>query len=477
MLWVRIIIIGALTLLSLTARAEGKEKCGPYDGVDLTNDPELLGRILSAHREWLAGSRRCEYDPYSCMASLCRANLSEANLQNANLSKADLAGANLSKADLSSADLSGTFLESADLSNAGLQWANLSGADLVGANLSEAILRVTDLNEAVLRDADLSKADLRSANLSGANLGGAILSDANLWGAILIDANLGGANLSKANLFSADLRRAHLEDVDLSEADLRNVDLSEAKLLAVDLTNARVANAELWGAQYEPTTAPAKGHLSGITGLRDVWFQKGEQGGLVLLRAALKDVGLRELEREATFAIERGKTSHAPPLEKWLRRVFFEWTSGYGLHYGRPIAILLILIPVFAIAYAIPISTVPKHANGRSGIYYVVLDGGMAVNKRDESEGVVSFFDKPFGGRLHAEGIRVFGYAFYFSLLSAFHIGWRDLNVGNWIARIQPREYTLRPKGWVRTVSGIQSLISIYLLALWMLTYFGRPFE
>jgi len=26
-------------------------------------------------------------------------------------------------------------------------------------------------------------------------------------------------------------------------------------------------------------------------------------------------------------------------------------------------------------------------------------------------------------------------------------------------------------------VSGIQSLLSVYLLAIWLLTYFGRPFE
>jgi hypothetical protein len=67
--------------------------------------------------------------------------------------------------------------------------------------------------------------------------------------------------------------------------------------------------------------------------------------------------------------------------------------------------------------------------------------------------------------------------ALYFSLLSAAHIGWRDLNVGSWIARIQPREYMLRATGWVRVVSGIQSLLSVYLVALWVLTYFGRPFE
>jgi hypothetical protein len=45
------------------------------------------------------------------------------------------------------------------------------------------------------------------------------------------------------------------------------------------------------------------------------------------------------------------------------------------------------------------------------------------------------------------------------------------------MARMQPREYTLRATGWVRMVSGIQSLLSVYLLALWVPTYFGRPFE
>jgi hypothetical protein len=49
--------------------------------------------------------------------------------------------------------------------------------------------------------------------------------------------------------------------------------------------------------------------------------------------------------------------------------------------------------------------------------------------------------------------------------------------VGRWIERIKREESTQRATGWVRTVSGLQSLVSFYLLALWLLTYFGRPFE
>ena len=59
----------------------------------------------------------------------------------------------------------------------------------------------------------------------------------------------------------------------------------------------------------------------------------------------------------------------------------------------------------------------------------------------------------------------------------AFHIGWRELNIGTWLSRLQPREYALRAQGLPRIISGVQSLISVYLIAIWALTYFGRPFQ
>jgi hypothetical protein len=68
-------------------------------------------------------------------------------------------------------------------------------------------------------------------------------------------------------------------------------------------------------------------------------------------------------------------------------------------------------------------------------------------------------------------------FAFYFSVLSAFNIGWRELNVGSWICRMQLNEYTLRATGLPRFLSGLQSVMSVYLLALSVMTYFGSPFE
>jgi hypothetical protein len=61
--------------------------------------------------------------------------------------------------------------------------------------------------------------------------------------------------------------------------------------------------------------------------------------------------------------------------------------------------------------------------------------------------------------------------------MSVFNIGFREFDIGRWIRLIQPREFEIRATGWLRTVSGIQSLMGVGLAALAILCYFGHPFE
>ena len=44
--------------------------------------------------------------------------------------------------------------------------------------------------------------------------------------------------------------------------------------------------------------------------------------------------------------------------------------------------------------------------------------------------------------------------AAYFSLISAVNIGFEDFTPGDWIRRLQTREYSLEAVGWVRVVAG-----------------------
>ncbi len=72
---------------------------------------------------------------------------------------------------------------------------------------------------------------------------------------------------------------------------------------------------------------------------------------------------------------------------------------------------------------------------------------------------------------------RALGTAALFSMISAFNIGFREVNLGRWIRLMQPREFDIKARGWLRVVSGLQSLASVYLLALAILSHFGTPFD
>ncbi|MCP5110105.1 MAG: pentapeptide repeat-containing protein [bacterium] len=286
----------------------------------------------------------------------------------------------------------------------------------------------------------------------------------------------------RATRFSA----ADLGNADLSNANLSGADLGAANLIATNLSGAIFADVDLTNTIYEPLTAPAKGGLGNIEGILTIRFRdtkwnlfqqtvpvdfisNADVSGLVLLRNALKDVGLREREREATFVIERQRTRDAPRIEQWSRRVAFDWTSGYGLYPARPLWIMGGFFGLCSLIYMLHLAR-----RGTSGlkIFRVWPEGRIEGNAYTPVAA-----EKAEVEPLQVWGWAIVGYGLYFSLLSTFHFGWRDLNVGSWIARIQPRQYALRATGSMRVVSGVQSLLSIYLVALWVLTYFGRPFQ
>jgi hypothetical protein len=371
------------------------------------------------------------------------------------------------RADLSQRDLVGAKLQGEVLS-----WVNLQGAHLWGADLRGACLWGADLRGAVLSGADLQ----------GAVLFGAKLQEAYLDGAKLQGADLGKADLQKAILGGADLRRAVLDGADLQGADLRGADLQGA-----DLTQAKLA-----GAIYEPNpgklpnfwtlTDPDENNLETL-----VFYNS--PAALIELREAFKKGGMRTQERQLTYAIEHTRRLQAwkskslwEKSESLFKCVAFELPSDYGMSPGRALKILGGLIGLFALVYMVALFA----AHGHSGIWMVWLPDRVhkAEGEATPVRVTSTFFFSPLKmwaasrwRRGLARGLSVLLMGLYFSLLSAFSLGWRELNVGTWIARVQPREYVLRATGWVRTVSGIQSLLSVYLLALWVLTYFGRPFE
>lgn len=278
------------------------------------------------------------------------------------------------------------------------------------------------------------------------------------------DKSIDWRNADAINIDGAVLRNANLRGAHLRFSSLRGVHFGGTNLAGADFLGADVA-----GAWYSPdgtgksSSLPEVGGMAAVANLETIQFQ--DPAPIFALRAAFKELGYREAERKLTFAIEQRETEQAcsgadrDRVICLLRRLFMQWPTGYGMQPSHALQVILVSIMGFSILYLMALvrSSTPR-------IWRVWSKDRIA---RDCGS------DTP-------EPLQLSRYAplwaLYFSALSASQIGWKDLTIGNWIARIQPGEYTLQATAWVRTVSGLQAVTTVYLLAIWALTYFGRPF-
>ena len=406
----------------------------PYKNKKLS--AEELKKIIQDHAEWL----RIYKDDFfqhkaridNRLADLNGVDLSGVDLSGVDLSGADLSGANLMLANLSRANLGGAILMLANLSGANLMLANLSGA-----NLSVAYLKNADLTLGNLNGVDLSRADLMGANLKLAYLKLANLNRANLMLADLSGANLSGANLSKANLDGAYLSNVNLSGADLSGATMAGSNLNQA---IGDIS-----------------------FFLGTRGLSKIIILDENLTPIVDLRKRLKEAGLKDQEKSLTSLLRKKQLTTFGPRYLFETYLLGGALTDFGANPADALKLLVGLIFVFIWLYLLALARPRQMA----GIWRIrpenrlIRDVGESDREHIKWEGCWRSLRK----------------AFYFSFLSAFHFGWKELNISNWIVRIQKKEYTLQATGWVRTVSGIQSLISLYLVALFLLTYFGNLFE
>ena len=476
------------------------------DRQDLIELSEIeLSSILEKHKKWTLMNEINKEKHQNWRANLCnvrldnreldgavlfKANLANASLKNTKLNGANLHGANLNGAILINAELDGALLDGAMLNHADMKSAKLNDATLVSAKLLHVNLTKAELNRAKLMHAEFSikSSDdesyskiLRKKDFSGkifdiqtfSNLESAKLVNANLTSAYLNNANLNRADLTGALLAGAELINASFVESKLADATLSNSKLHLAKLVESKMSNTKLRYAKTFGLVFEPdpSSLPEVKELVGAEGISQLTYQTSRQS-LVTMREELRKSGIRGMEREITYAIKRADANYALESKKkenilknvWVKflyyckMVLFERTTGYGMYPQRSLYILALVILFCSMFYFAVLKWPGKYFGSK--IFKI-------VNIEDPSK---RFYYKK---KSIVTKIRV---AIYYSFLSAFHFGWRDINAGTWLERMQPSDFRIQGVGFARTVSGLQSVIGLYLIAIWALTYFGRPF-
>ena len=379
------------------------------------------------------------------------------------------------QANLSQADLSGIIHPAHDC------WA--------GANLAEANFEEGGIIHAIFDGANMRFVNMKSANLTNsffrhATFGPGRIRDSDKK---FLRADLTNTTLVMADFTGADLRDVNFKGANLSEAVFTGADLTNADLNGADLNNLTIIGTIL---ELPFDWKPDIRMVARWRGLESVMYKEFPHT-LTYLRSEFKRAGLRDEERALTYAIEKSKekillesSSSFENFEGTFRKVFFGWTCAYGMAIGRPWLIIIFITLLGSFGYTFLVIRQDGRRHSRIYASGIKADiGHKPVSKEfetdpssDNSTRLVDtsyFFPQKLKFRLFGT---ILG-GLWFSLLSSFTIGWRDLNVGQWLSRLQPREFYMWSTGWVRFWSTLQSIFCVYLLALWALIYFGRPFE
>lgn len=342
------------------------------------------------------------------------------------------------------------ILDGKGISNINISKSILKDSSFIGSRMS--LFYVADSK---LENIDFSKSNIRNSEFINTTM----RVEKNARGSLMVGAGIASGNIVFDDAYILDSK------------------FDNSELMDVSVQNTRMSNIDLRNAVYQPSGVPV---VSGvIAGVETIRFSQEsfDPSAVAILREEFRKRGMRELEREATFSIERGQTdfllnqrSMYLKLDGWFRRFFLEWPVSFGLRPGRALLLILflslIMVPVYLSQIAI------RSVQRVSRIFLVVPERTI-----EPFVDGARLRDKALVFPLEKRGVEAILWSMYLSILSTFNIGFREFNVGTWIGRIQPRQFSIECLGWVRVVSGMQSLASLILLALWALTYFGRPFQ
>ncbi len=368
-------------------------------------------------------------------------------------------------------------------------WLNQAQLDKVLAeNSSPTILQSAQIIgckiSSPLTEMDLTNTRFSSSDLSGMNCQGCKGNQAEFDDSDLDDADFSGAELqAKFSGIRCKLRRASFNGAKLHGSTFQNVDLRDAEFWGADLT----------GVHFTPLQLPDENSLAHAKNLQTM--RGADPTALRALASHFREVGNSDREREVTYAMEASLQQKAAEICRtgkfsvntydWADRtqqcflypvkaVAFGFTCNFGLSPWKPLRLLFGLWVVFTLILIL------IGLLSRKTMFAVVVRYTVAGKTRTRELPLRVFLQhRGRSSRWSRHGhtlVRILRLSARVSMMNLFNLQFEQVDVGRWLKLLSGRDYEVRTFGIARSISGVESLISFYLIALWVLAYFGHPF-
>jgi len=308
----------------------------------------------------------------------------------------------------------------------------------------------------------------------------------------LDDTDFRGSDLTEASFKTTSLKGARFNSWKDSEkgTPIPTV-LRKADFTGSDLSKANFSGADMTEVIFEPAALPDIASMSEALHLQQMTYAE-DPSSLLSLRKAFRDQGFPEQDGQVNYAyherlrtIYRGrcldnfsKLDLRDSCVSYVGFTIVDWTCKYGLNLWRPIGIGAVSLVLFALIFFLFM-----HHPGRSGLYLSVAEGidldeeDRKNSKQIQVSTVVDDFAPGQSNSWVSRELHALSLALFFSLINAFNLGFKEADIGRWIRLLPPREFEFHAVGWPRTFAGIQALLTLYLVAVWVLCMVGHPFD
>jgi len=275
------------------------------------------------------------------------------------------------------------------------------------------------------------------------------------------------ASFKNTYLYNLDLGAINFSNADFTNAYFENVNFIQGNI------SSRFDNANMLNVIFEPHIPPSAINIITAKNLFTMRYYKNPTG-LIKLKNDFHDSGFLDHERKIIHALMKEKTRRIDSIiHRYFRIILFDWTCAYGMDVWRPILLLLMNIMIFAVLYFL-LTMFSK----KSKIIPVKNRHVGDLYKTEKVEYPIWEEKVKSTGKTYLNAIsKLIEYSILFSFMSAFNYGFREINFGRWIRNLLHEDIDIKTTRWARTASGIQSIICLYLFALWLLIYFSNPFE
>jgi hypothetical protein len=355
-------------------------------------------------------------------------------------------------------------LNFSSLANGHFDLLNLRGSDLSHTSFSDTTIGDGHFEYCSLRNTRFHGAKISTGSFVGVDAVGSDFACSTLGvsgGSGVYFSNWGneGSRLAISTFECATATNVHFGPSDLAGVDFTAADLSGADFTGTDLLRV----------DWEPRENPQPFFIARAVNLSRLVYHESNRTPILKLKRALQDCGYARAARQVNAAIQQGEATT-------LEMLLFGLPCEFGAAPARPLIIAVALWLAMGFVYRRAL-----RASSRDGLFLLVP---RIPDRGDGRRRIIRLVVKErlpgTSGRLArwvTAQFRGLNTGLLYSTLSSLSLGFKEFSFGQWFRMALPNGIDIVGKGWPRVLGGIQSVLTLYLLALAILCYFGRPFD